>query len=262
MSDFAVPAGYAVLVWWFTTGIILFLDGLHQRTFRWSMAAATGVLVVAASMLRGSASDTSVNGAYTAFSSAILVWGWLEMSFLMGFITGPRRDSCGERCSGWKHFVHATQAIIYNEIATLLVALAIVAATWQAPNRLALWTYLILWAMRLSAKLNLFLGVPNLGEKFLPEHLQYLKGFFKRRPMNLLFPLSISASTVALTVLSQKYLATDEPFRIVAFALMISLLALAVLEHWFMVLPLPSEKMWQWALRSNRAAALSPADGR
>jgi hypothetical protein len=39
-----------------------------------------------------------------------------------------------------------------------------------------------------------------------------------------------------------------------------------VLEHWFMVLPLPSEKMWQWALRSNRARAprgggLTPIDG-
>jgi putative photosynthetic complex assembly protein 2 len=263
MSDFAVPAGYAVLVWWFTTGIILFLDGLHQRTFRWSMAAATGVLVVAASLLRSSASDLSVNGAYTAFSSAILVWGWLEMSFLMGFITGPRRHACAERCSGWKHFVHATQAIIYNEIATLLLALAILATTWQAANRVALWTYLILWAMRLSAKLNLFLGVANLGEKFLPPHLQYLKGFFKKRPINLLFPLSISGSTVALTVLSQKYMATDDPFKITGYALMISLLALAVLEHWFMVLPLPSEKMWQWALRSNRgAAALTPVDGR
>jgi putative photosynthetic complex assembly protein 2 len=262
MSDFAVPAGYAVLVWWFTTGIILFLDGLPQRTFRWSMAAATVVLLGAAHVLQSSASDTSVNGAYTAFSCAILVWGWLEMSFLMGFITGPRRHACGDRCTGWQHFIHATQALIYHEITTLLMAAAVVAATWHAPNRVALWTYLILWGMRLSAKLNLFLGVPNLGEKFLPEHLQYLKGFFRKRPMNFLFPLSISSSTIVLTLLSQKFLAADDQFKIVGFALLISLLALAVLEHWFMVLPLPSEKMWQWALKSNRGgAALTSIDG-
>jgi len=266
MSEFAVPAGYAVLVWWFTTGIILFLDGLPQRTFRWSMGAATVVLIVAGYVLRSSCTDMSPNGAYIAFSCAILVWGWLEMSFLMGFITGPRRHSCADRCSGWGHFLHATQAIIYNELATLLVAVVILAATWQAPNRYALWTYLVLWGMRLSAKLNLFLGVPNIGDKFLPAHLQYLKSFFKKRPMNFLFPLSISASTIVLTLLSQKYLATDDAFKATGYALIISLLALAVIEHWFMVLPLPSEKMWQWALRSHRGSdaggtALTPIDG-
>jgi putative photosynthetic complex assembly protein 2 len=254
MSGFAVPAAYAVLVWWFTTGIILFLDGLPQRTFRWSMTVATAVLIVAACQLQASSTDVSVSGAYMAFSCAILVWGWLEMSFLMGFVTGPRTHACAERCSGWRHFMHATEAIIYNELATLIVAAALLVMTWQAPNRVGLFTYLILWAMRLSAKLNLFLGVPNLGEQFLPSHLQYLKGFFKKRPMNFLFPISISASTMVLTVLVQKYLAADGAARATGYALMASLLGLAVLEHWFMVLPLPSEKMWNWALRSNRAA--------
>ena len=262
MSEFCMPAGYAVLVWWFTTGIILFLDGLSPRTFRWSLGAATAVFAVAACFIRSSSTDASVNGAYVAFSCAILAWGWLEMSFLMGFITGPRRHACADRCSGWQHFLHATQAIIYNELATVIVAAGILAGTWQAPNRMALWTYLVLWAMRLSAKLNLFLGVPNLGEKFLPVHLQYLKGFFRKRAMNLLFPLSITASTVVLTVLIQKYLGTDDPAKLVGFALLSSLLGLAVLEHWFMVLPLPSEKMWRWALRSDRGApALTPIDG-
>jgi putative photosynthetic complex assembly protein 2 len=251
MGDFVFPAGYAVVVWWFTTGVILFLDGLPPRTFRWSLAGATAVLLTAGFVMRTSSTDVSIAGAYTAFTCAILVWGWLEMTFLMGFVTGPRKTACIERCSGWRHFVHATQAIIYNEIATVMVAAGVLAITWQAANRVALWTFLVLWAMRLSAKLNLFLGVPNLGEKFLPPHLQYLKGFFRKRSMNFLFPLSITASTVVLVMLVQKYAATAEAFGVAAYALIISLLALAVLEHWFMVLPLPSEKMWQWALRSK-----------
>jgi putative photosynthetic complex assembly protein 2 len=170
------------------------------------------------------------------------------MSFLMGFITGPRKHACVERCSGWRHFVHAAQAIVYNEIATLIGAAGVFAATWRAPNRTALWTFLILWAMRLSAKLNLHLGVPNLGEKFLPAHLLYLKGFFKKRAMNFLFPLSVSVSTVVLVLLVQNYRAADDAFHATAYALASSLLALAVLEHWFMVLPLPSERLWNWAL--------------
>lgn len=255
MAEFLVPAGIAVLVWWFTTGIILFLDGLPPSTFRWSMGAATACLVGAGHLLETSSHDMSVTGAYSAFGSAILVWGWLEMSFLMGFVTGPRKTPCPERCGGWQHFVHATQAIIYNELATLLAAVCIVATTLHAANRVALWTFCILWAMRLSAKLNLFLGVPNLGDKFLPPHLQYLKSFFRKRPMNFLFPVSVSASTIVTVLLVQKLLSADEAFNVTAGALTAGLLALAVLEHWFMVLPLPSEKMWQWAMRADRTHA-------
>jgi putative photosynthetic complex assembly protein 2 len=250
MAEFAAPAAYAVLVWWFTTGVILILDGLAPRTFRWSMSAATLGLVAAAYLTRSACTDVSIGGAYLSFSCAIVIWGWLEMSFLMGFITGPRTHACLERCSGWRHFVHASQAIIYNEIATLVVAGCLIIATWQAPNRLALWTYLILWSMRLSAKLNLFLGVPNLGEKFLPAHLQYLKSFFRKRSMNFLFPFSVTLSTIGVYILIRRFLASDDPFNTTAYALMVSLLALAVLEHWFMVLPAPSEKLWKWAMRS------------
>jgi putative photosynthetic complex assembly protein 2 len=249
MSEFGAPAAYAVLMWWFTTGVILFLDGLPRTTFRWSMAAATAGVLGAIYVLRTSAADASVSGAYTAFSCAILVWGWLEMSFLMGFITGPRKHACGDRCQGWRHFAHATQAIAYNEAATLIAAAGVLAATRTAPNRVALWTFLVLWVMRISAKLNLFLGVPNLGEKFLPPHLMYLKGFFRKRPMNFLFPLSVTGSTIALVLLAQRYHGAADAFHATGYALVLSLLALALLEHWFMVLPLPSERLWKWALR-------------
>jgi putative photosynthetic complex assembly protein 2 len=263
-GEFAAPAAYAVLLWWFTTGIILFLDGLPRTTFRWSMTAATVLLLGAVYGLRNSAADVSVGGAYVAFSCAVLVWGWLEMSFLMGFITGPRHHGCAERCAGWRHFVHAVQAIAYNELATLAGAIGVFLATRQSPNRVALWTFLVLWAMRLSAKLNLFLGVPNLGEKFLPAHLLYLKSFFRKRSMNFLFPLSISASTVVLVLLVQHYRAADDAVYRVSYALVTSLLALAVLEHWFMVLPLPSEKLWHWAMgRARRTGGIeyvSPKD--
>ncbi|MDP9089090.1 MAG: putative photosynthetic complex assembly protein PuhE [Pseudomonadota bacterium] len=251
MPEFWVPALYAALVWWFATGIILLLDGLPQKTFPWSMAGSTLILLGAAYLVRTSAADSTVRGAYVAFTSAVLIWGWLEMSFLLGFITGPRRHGCIERCSGWRHFVHATLAILYNEIATALGAFGIYAATLHMANHEAFWTYVILWIMRLSAKLNLFLGVPNLGEKFLPPHLQYLKTYFARRSMNFLFPISISASTIGTAFLLQKCAAATSAFQNACYSLMASLLALAVIEHWFMVLPLPSEKLWRWASKQR-----------
>jgi putative photosynthetic complex assembly protein 2 len=253
MMAYAQPALYAVLVWWFTTGVILFLDGLAPRTFRLSFTAATLMLGLAIVCLWQTMADTSPGGAYAAFSCAILVWGWLEMSFLMGFITGPRRLACPPGCAGWQRFVHATQAIIYNELATLAGGVLVLAMTWGAANRVALYTYAVLWSMRLSAKLNLFLGVPNTGEKFLPEHLQYLTGYFRKRRMNLLFPVSITASTAVVVLLIRRCLLTSGGVVPTGMILVASLLALAVLEHWFMVLPLPSERLWGWGFHDGRA---------
>jgi hypothetical protein len=34
----------------------------------------------------------------------------------------------------------------------------------------------------------------------------------------------------------------------VGFALLTAMTALALLEHWLMVLPLPDEKLWRWML--------------
>ncbi len=252
MTGFGFPTAYAVFVWWFSTGIILFLDRLPRRTFRWSIAAATVVLLAAFYWMRTSAFTLTSGAAYTGFTCAIVVWGWLEMSFLMGYITGPRKHACAERCSGWRHFLHASQAVIHNEIATAAGAGCIFAATWQAPNRVALGTFLILWGMRLSAKLNLFLGVPNLGEALLPAHLSYLRSFFRRRAMNMLFPFSILISVSVTGILAHRYMTSADAFHSVAYGLMTSLLALGVLEHGLMVMPLPSEKLWNWARRPAR----------
>lgn len=249
MTDFASCALFAVLIWWFTTGIILFLDGLPRHTFRWSMAAATLVLIASLGEMRASAADATSVGAYAGFTCAIVVWGWLEMSFLMGFVTGPRTKPCNESCAGWKHFRHGAETVIYNEIAILIGAGVVFTVTANAPNRTALWTYLILWSMRLSAKLNLFLGVPNVGEQLLPAHLAYLKSYLKKGPVNLLFPFSVGGSTMVMVLLAQRYLDASGAFSRTAYALLTSLLALAILEHWFMVIPLPSEKLWNWAFR-------------
>ena len=265
MTEVTLAAGFAVLAWWFTTGIILFLDGLPRHTFRRSMAGATAIVIAAGFALRNSARDASAAGAYTAFVSSVLIWGWLEMSFLMGFITGPRKIACPDRCGGRRHFVHATQAIIYNELATLASACLVFVATWQTPNRVGLWTFLVLWTMRLSAKLNLFFGVPNTGENLLPPHLQYLKSFFRKRAMNPLFPISISAATVLAAILIRRCMLAAAGFQSVGLGLVASLLALAVLEHWFMILPWRSEKLWNWGLKSHQVratAALAPEPAR
>lgn len=204
--------------------------------------------LVAGWQLVASAADATQSGAYTAFTCAIGLWAWLETAFLMGFITGPRTQSCNEGCGGAGHFLHAAQAVIYNDVTTAVLIGAVYAASASAPNKVAIWTLAILWVMRISAKLNLFFGVPNLGEAFLPPHLQYLRSFFRRRSMNALFPVSVIAGTLGVGALLHALLRSTSAFQTVSLTLITTLLGLALLEHGFMVLPLPSENLWKWAV--------------
>ena len=93
--------------------------------------------------------------------------------------------------------------MLHHELALLLLGALLVALTWHAPNHGALVTFTILWVMRQSAKLNVFLGVRNLNESFLPVHLEYLQSYFRRRAMNLLFPFSVIAGTAVAASMCQ-----------------------------------------------------------
>lgn len=256
-----MPALFALFIWWFSTGVIIYLDGLPQRTFRWSILAATAVLAASLWGLWASANDSSASGAYIAFTCGLLVWGWLEITFYMGYLAGPRRIACEAGCSGWRHFGHALQVSLYHELAILVAAAAVVALTWDGANAVGVWTFVVLWWMHQSARLNVFLGVPNLNEHFLPEHLQYLRSFFTNKPMNLLFPISVTVSTVIGAWLVQKALAAPAgSMEATGFTFLAAIMALAVLEHWFLVVPLQTSGLWNWGMKS-RAPALVPAEG-
>lgn len=262
MWDYGFPVLYTLFVWWFSTGLILYLDGLPRGTFRWSLVGATALLVLGLYGLAQSQDDTSVFGAYVAFTSGVLVWGWQEVGFLMGFITGPRRDPCPIGCSGWRHLGHAIQAMLYHEVSLAVTAVIVTAITWGGANQVGTWTFLILWGMRESAKLNMFLGVRNLNEEFLPDHLQFLRSFFRRKAMNLLFPVSITVSMVILTLLVSEAVATgSSDFDAAGYAFLSTLMALAILEHWFLVLPIPTASLWRWGLRSRESGNEIGADG-
>lgn len=252
MSEYGLPVLFALFVWWFSTGLIVYLDGLPRSTFRWSMAGATVLLVAALYGLFAIRSDTSLFSAYVAFTCGLMVWGWIEMSFLMGYVTGPRRKACAANCSGWKHFIHGVQALLYHELAIIAGALILTAITWGADNQLGLWTFLVLWLMRQSTKLNIFLGVRNVTEEFLPDHLTYLKSFFRIRPMNPLFPVSVTLSTLLFVMLIIEAAgANGNGFNAAGMTFLATLMGLAILEHWFLVLPIPASALWSWALRSH-----------
>lgn len=255
MAEHGLPVLFVLLVWWFSTGAILWLDGFPRRTFRWSLLGATLVAGLAVWGLVATSGTTTVAGAYLAFACGLAIWGWHEISFLMGYVTGPRKTACPSGCAGWRHFGHAAATLLHHELAIAATGVALAAITWGEPNQVGTWTYLVLWWMRLSAKLNVYLGVPNLTEEFLPDHLHYLKSFFTRRPMNLLFPVSVTAATVVAVLLFRAALSDGAtPFAATGLTLIATLLALAILEHWFLVLPVPDAALWSWGLRSRGGA--------
>ena len=53
-------AVYTLFVWWFSTGVILYLNGLPRHTFKWTMGGATVVLVAALYALKLTSQVTDV----------------------------------------------------------------------------------------------------------------------------------------------------------------------------------------------------------
>ena len=259
--NLVLPVLFAIFIWWFSTGVVLLLNGMPRTTFRWSVLISSMLALTALYGLSYTANTLSVVNAYCAFTCALLVWGWHELTFLTGWLTGPRQQAC-TAAGGWPRFTQAVAAILWHELAILASGLLLVAITWDAPNQVGLWTFVVLWVMRTSAKLNLFFGVRNLSEEFLPAHLTYMGSYFRRRPMNAFLPVSIILSTVALVLIGLRAMNIEtSTAETVGLILVGSMLAMAILEHFLLVLPLPSTALWRWAMRSRtRLATASAAD--
>ena len=257
MAPYIVPPIYAAFIWWFSTGAVLLLvgRGVHLHSLR--VVSATSLLVGSLFGLALTSNDLSVSGAYIAFTCTILLWGAQEISFLAGWVTGPRPQPCPHGAQGMARLGFALQAILYHEIALLACGAAILALTWNGPNQVGLWTFAALWVLRQSAKINLFLGVPVTNDELMPEAVQFLKTFFARKPVGAFFPVSVTLATAALVIMIQRIVeVAATPFEIVSLTLVSTLFALGVVEHWFMLLPLPALTLWGWGMR----APFSPED--
>lgn len=242
----------ALFVWWFSTGAILcavkHADKVGGRAPALVTLASLPMLLAGAWLFSLSLAEETVANAYIAFLAAILIWGWIETAFLTGAVTGPNTRECPADRPEWERFIRAWGTIAYHEIllAGVLITLWLTAA--DAPNTVGIWTYSVLFFARISAKLNLFLGVPKINTEFLPTALKHLPSHFRIARVNWLFPISITALTFAVACWFERLYSAATPADIVGFSLLSAMTALALLEHWFMVLPLPDEKLWRWML--------------
>ena len=256
MADWLVPLAFALLAWFFSTGAILWLDQRPADTHGASLVGATILSGIAFAAVLVSAGDASVFGAYTAFVATIAIWGWHEMAFLMGFVTGPRRLACPDGVTGWRRFRFATATLIHHEIALALTAILLILLTWGGPNPLAGTTFLLLFVMRLSTKFNIFLGVPHLADAMMPPQLDYLRSYFRKAPGNPLMPVSALGSVLVAAWFAQAALQAPAASGAEAgYVLLFTLAALAIIEHAFLLLPVRDSALWTWAMPKHISQA-------
>ena len=252
MSAPWIAALAALFLWWFSTGAILVaVRWSDRRGPRARVLCALGGLPLLGLGLWGilaTMDRPSVAGAYGAFLAALAVWGWIELAFLTGQVTGPNERPCPASAPEWERFLRAWGTIAYHEILLVAALAAIWLHTGEAANPVGYWTFALLFAARISAKLNLFLGVPRIHTDLLPGALAHLPSHFRTARLNWLFPISITGLTFAVACWIERLNDATDPGRITAFALLAAITALALVEHWLMVLPLPDEKLWRWML--------------
>ena len=185
----------AVFSWWFFTGAILLAVRLCDRNsvgFRAKVTAAVSPFYLFGFCgLWYSSATSDVQSVYLAFFSALAIWGWIEFAFLTGIITGPNTTDCPRVLMPFERFIRAWGTLAYHEILLVISLLLTLKLCWGAENTFGMWTFIVLYAARVFAKLNLFFGVPRINLEFVPKALDHLKSHFKIAALNWFFPLSV-----------------------------------------------------------------------
>jgi putative photosynthetic complex assembly protein 2 len=241
---------FAVFCWWLGTGAILWLVRLPVSTFRWSMFFLSFLLGLSLWTSSISMRTHSVLNAYIGFVSVIAMWSWHEMAFLTGWLAGPRRVALDPGLGINRRFGQSVMALLYHEVALLFNFGVLLALQQGQPNHVALCTYALLWCMRLSAKLNLFFGVPQVGEQYLPAHLRYIASYFKSGRISPFFFFTMGLSVVVWSWMVWE-LQTGAVVISTGWVLLSALLGLAIIEHVLMVIALPLQRLWGWAMKRS-----------
>ncbi|NBC88254.1 MAG: DUF3623 family protein [Alphaproteobacteria bacterium] len=259
-SGHVVPFIVTVAVWFIATGLVAWADNRERATFSRSLAIGGAGGIAGLILILIVSQWVSVLGVYVAFIGALLVWGWHEIGFLTGAAAGPRRVAIAPGVRGLERFRQASATVMHHEVALALTALLLISLTWNAPNQIGAMVFVLMFGLRLSSKINLFVGVPNTTTEMLPPHLGYLKTYFGANRMTVLLGVSILAIGLLAAWLAQ--LAISAPVgsaQMVGASLLFTLCVLGALEHVFLALPFRDGMLWGWALPTRRRGTGLPA---
>lgn len=91
MFESVMAALFAVALWWLSTGLVLVAVRRFAQAEHAVLGYASALWAAGLAGLYFTRNQTNLIDAYIAFSSALMVWAWHEVSFLTGLVTGPRR---------------------------------------------------------------------------------------------------------------------------------------------------------------------------
>ncbi|KEO90144.1 photosynthetic complex assembly protein 2 [Erythrobacter longus] len=254
-SGHIVPFIVTLAIWFMATGLIAFFanrgtDTRGHGTFRRSVAVGgiAGIAGLVAILL--ASTMVSVAAVYLSFVGALMVWGWHEIGFLTGAAAGPRRKAQTLGARGVERFTQASATVMHHELALAFTALMLISLSWNAPNQIGATVFVLMFGLRISSKINLFVGVPNTTTEMMPAHLGYLKSYFGANRMTVLLAVSILGITALAAWFAN--LAMTAPAgspEMVGASLLTALCLLGTLEHLFLALPFRDGMLWGWAFK-------------
>lgn len=254
----------AIGVWWLSTGLVL---AMVHRTERgnWGpgqvMPLMTLFGIAGVGLMWIGAEEKTSFGSYAGFFGALLVWAWHEAAFLTGVLMGGRSGECPPALSGFARFRAAWEAICDHEIAILITGLGLWLLLADSPNLFGLAAFGLLWGMRISAKLLIFFGAPNAVSELMPSRIAHLKSYFKTDRLTPLFYLLMAGAVGLFILLVIAANEATQDHSVVGHSLLATFMALAILEHLVLVLPVSDTALWRWAVPGGGKHGRLPIGG-
>ncbi len=260
-GDLLLPLAVVTALWFVSTGLVAMLNHRFRQSFARALVIAGACALGGLALVVLSSTSQAVWAVYASFLGGLQIWSWHEISFLTGAVAGVHREVCPPQARGWERFSLATMALIHHEVALAMTAgllLSLAAFTHNATGAL---TFALLLVFRLSSKLNIYRGVPNMSDELLPRHLDYLKSYFGPRVLHPALVLSTLAILGLGAWFAHAAFVAVTPAQTAQGALLGGLCLLAALEHIFLAIPFRDSALWQWALEARADKNNSIQDG-
>ncbi len=251
LSFLAAPFMVVVVLWFVSTGLVAMIHHRMRQSFGRALMIAAACAFTGMALVAWTSHNSSVWAAYASCVGGLLIWSWHEISFLTGAVAGSHREACPQGITKWDRFTRATMALIHHEIALAMTAILLLSLGAVTANATGAYIFALLLLFRLSSKLNIYWGVPNMNDELLPRHLEYLKSYFGPKTLRPMLPLSIIAIFALGGYYAYQAVSASEPFLVVQSGLLCTLCILAAIEHIFLAIPFRDSALWGWALSTD-----------
>jgi putative photosynthetic complex assembly protein 2 len=252
--DFGLPFAVVIALWFVSTGLVAMINHRLRQSLGRALVISGVCATLGLALIVASSTSVATWAVYASFVGGLLIWSWHEISFLSGAVAGSHRDPCPDGAKGWDRFSAATAALIHHEFALAMTAGLLLSLATFTQNATGAYAFGLLLIFRLSAKLNIYWGVPNMSDELLPKRLEYLKSYFGPKRLALALPISIALIIGWGAYFAFAAFSATSMAAVTNNALLCCLCMLAALEHVFLAIPFRDSALWQWALdnRANR----------